>query len=116
MKAFAVASLLAGMGLGLPACTAYSGQAQEATRSYLLQAQQAVQAHDAPAAAAALDQAEGAWLTATEARPNPVVHYERPTLRDIGLARSAVQTQQWGAAASGIDAALHQSAGSDSAG
>ncbi len=116
MKTFAVAVLLAGLGLGLPACSAYSGEMQDATRTYLLQAQQAVRAHDAQGAIAALDQAEGAWLTATEARPNPVVHHDRPALRQIGLARSAVQTQQWGAADSGINAALHLSSSGDATG
>ncbi len=109
MKAFAIACLLAGTGLGLPACVAYSAQAETPTHTYLMQAQQAVRAHDQQAALAALDQAEGAWLTATQARPNPIVHHERPALRQIGMARSAVQTQQWSAAEDGIDSALSES-------
>ena len=106
MRALLVASLLVGTCALLPACTLSPPPAEVATRNYLEQARVAVRAQNGQEAMAALDQAESAWLTATQTRPNPVVHHERPALRDIGGARSAVQTRNWDDAAHFIDNAL----------
>lgn len=106
MRALLAAAVLAGIGLSLPGCSLALPPAEVATRNYLEQARVAVRAHDGEQAMAALDQAEGAWLVANQARPNPIVHHERPALRDIGGARSAVQTENWDDAAYYIDSAL----------
>jgi len=110
MRATLRGLLVLGGALLLAACAGAIPEQHSATRSYLQQARRAVQDHDTASASAALDEAEGAWLEATDARGNPIVHHERPALRAIGTARSAVRTGNWAAASYGIDAALHETA------
>ena len=66
-------------------------------RTYLLQAQDAVAAHDATAAMAALDRAEALWLSANYySSLSPLYSGQsNSALRDIGNARSAVQFGRW---------------------
>ena len=103
-RTVAAAALLLGLGVG-------RGRLRRAGRptatvGYLQQAQDATRAHRADAALSALDAAQSAWLAGNAAAPNPVVHHERPALRNIGLARISVQQARWGDADHYISAAL----------
>lgn len=87
--AFVTAMLLCG-GLGLAACAV---DPDRLPKTYLLQAQQAVIARDAPAALAALNHAESLW-TSVNYR-TAFFSYDPEALRDIGNARAAVQVGRW---------------------
>ncbi len=86
---FLAATLLYGP-LGIAACAV---DPATLPKTYLLQAQQAVAAHDAPAALAALARAETLWTNVNYRAP--FFSYEPQALRDMGNARSAVQLGRW---------------------
>ena len=103
LRTVAAAALLLGLGWGVGACAV---PGTSATVGYLQQAQDATRAHRTDAALSALNAAENAWLVSNRAWPNPVVHHERPALRNIALARVSVQQSRWGDADHYIGAAL----------
>lgn len=74
-------------------------------RTYLLQAQQAIAAHDAARALASLDRAEVLWTGGTGAYIAPW-NYDIAALRDMGTARAAVEQGRWDGAARSVRAAL----------
>jgi hypothetical protein len=90
-------------GLGAAACAVDPARLP---KTYLLQAQQAVQARNAPATLAALDQAQSLWLSANY--PAPFFQYDPEALRDIGNARAAVQMGRWGDAEYYVRTAIAQ--------
>ena len=102
-RTVAAAAWLLGVGVAASACAV---SAPDQTVAYLQQAQEATRAHRTDAALNALNAAENAWLVNNRAWPNPVVHHERPALRDIALARVSVQQSRCGDADHYIGAAL----------
>lgn len=76
-------------------------------RTYLVQAQQAVRAHDAPRALAALDRAESLWVGGNSPFRTPF-GFDPAALRNMGYARQAVQTGRWGDAEYYIRTAIAQ--------
>ncbi len=112
-RTVSAAAVLLGLSLVLPACAGTSAQSLNPPVRYLQHAQDAAQAHDAAAALAALNDAENAWLTANAAWGNPIVHHERPALREIGAARVSVQQARWRDAQHYIGSAMSNAASPD---
>ena len=100
--AFVVAMLVCG-GLGVAACAI---DPESLPKTYLLQAQQAVNARDAPTALAALGHAEALWLNGNYR--TSFFSYDPEALRDMGNARAAVQTGRWGDAEYYVRTAIAQ--------
>lgn len=90
MRGAFVTALLLCAGLGVAACAV---DPERLPKTYLLQAQQAVNARDAPTALAALDHAESLWLSVNYR--TSFFSYDPEALRDMGNARAAVQTGRW---------------------
>ncbi len=91
-------------GLGVSACVL---NPDRLPRTYLLQARQAVRAHDAPAALAALNQAESLWLNGNRPSSAPF-GFDPEALRDMGRARQSVQMGRWGDAEYYVRTAIAQ--------
>ena len=93
------------VGLGLSACAVDPALLP---KTYLLQAQQAVKAHDAPAALAALDHAEALWISANTPFSTPFFGFDPEALRNMGNARAALNMGRWGDADYYIRTAIAQ--------
>ncbi len=98
------ATLLCG-GLALSACAA---DPYRLPKTYLVIAQEAVKTRDAPAALAALNQAEGLWLSGNSPLSSPFVPFNPEALRNMGNARVAIQMGRWGDAEYYIRTAITQ--------
>jgi hypothetical protein len=93
------------VGPGLSACVL---NPDRLPRTYLLQAQQAVKAHDAPNAVAALDRAQTLWLSGNNPALARPFGYDPTALRNMGGALEAVKMGRWGDAEYYVRTAIAQ--------
>lgn len=105
MRRSLLAAMLLSGGLAVSACAVDPARLP---KTYLLQAKEAVKAHDAPRAMAALDHAESLWLSANYPAPGPFLGYDPTALRNMGAARQAVRMERWGDADYYIRTAIAQ--------
>lgn len=99
-------ALLLGAGLALGGCTLTPAQQADLPHTYLEQARAAIKAHDAPAAIAAINKAENAWLGRNSPFSDPFFTFDPDAMREMARARQSVQMGRWGDAAYYIDVAI----------
>jgi len=105
MRRMCSAALILGLtAIAGAGCAPMASQGPSA-RDYLLQAPQAVEAHQADKALSAINNAQNAYLAANPTRP-PNETEEPPALRAFGRASDAVKAQQWGPAEQYINTAM----------
>ena len=95
--------LLLCAGLGVASCTV---DPDSLPKTYLLLAQQAVGARDAPTAVVALDHAAALWVNGNYGAP--FIEYDPTALREIWYTRIAVLMGRWGDAEYYVRTALAQ--------